>query len=45
MRVTIGSGKFLKDNDLVGKQDPFVRFSVYTNHCTSSVKDGAGLEA
>ena len=43
LKLTIKSGEFLKDADLIGKQDPFVRFvykgkDVETDHLDEAGK-------
>ena len=43
--MTIESASFLKDTDLLGKQDPFVRFLYGDKQCETDVKDNAGLYA
>ena len=36
---------FLKDADLIGKQDPYIEFSYNGKKVQTEVKDGAGLNA
>lgn len=43
--VTIVSASFLKDSDLFGKQDPFVRFEYGGKTLETDVMDNAGLNA
>ena len=43
--VTIVSATFLKDTDLFGKQDPFIRFQFGDKKLETDVMDNAGLNA
>jgi hypothetical protein len=36
---------FLKDTDLIGKQDPYIQFEYDSSKFTTSVQDDAGLYA
>lgn len=45
LEVKISEATFLKDEDALGKQDPFVQFSYDGFAFRTSVKDDAGLHA
>jgi Ca2+-dependent lipid-binding protein len=42
LKLTIKSGEFQKDADIVGKQDPFVRFKYKTKNVETDHLDDAG---
>ena len=43
--LNIQKASFLKDADLIGKQDPYMQFSYNGRKVQTEVKDGAGLNA
>ena len=45
LRIVIKSAVFLKDADLIGKQDPYIKFKYEDKSLQTEVKDGAGLNA
>ena len=45
LRIVIKSAHFLKDMDLIGKQDPYITFKYEDKTLQTDVKDGAGLNA
>jgi Ca2+-dependent lipid-binding protein len=45
MRIVIKSASFLKDSDLIGKQDPYIKFKYEDKDLQTDVKDDAGLNA
>lgn len=45
MRVIIKSATFLKDSDMIGKQDPYIKFNYESKDLKTDVKDDAGLAA
>jgi Ca2+-dependent lipid-binding protein len=45
LRVVIKSATFLRDADMVGKQDPYITFKYKDKELRTSVKDGAGKQA
>jgi Ca2+-dependent lipid-binding protein len=45
MRIVIKSATFLKDSDLIGKQDPYIKFKYEGKDLKTDVKDDAGLNA
>ena len=45
MIIIIKSATFLKDADLVGKQDPYIKFKYEDKYLQTDVKDDAGKAA
>ena len=45
MEITIVEARFLKDADLIGKQDPYVTFKYGRGEISTTVADGAGKHA
>ena len=45
LKLTIKSGEFVKDADVIGKQDPFVRFEYKTKKVETDPLDNAGTTA
>jgi len=45
LRLTIKKAEFLKDADVVGKQDPYIKFKYHGREVQTEVKDGAGKKA
>ena len=45
LRIVIKSAVFLKDADLIGKQDPYIKFKYEDKSLQTDVKDNAGLNA
>jgi Ca2+-dependent lipid-binding protein len=45
LNLVIVEAKFLKDADLIGKQDPYIKFKYNGKDVQTDVKDGAGKEA
>jgi Ca2+-dependent lipid-binding protein len=45
LNLIIVSATFLKDADLIGKQDPYIRFAYNGKKVETDVKDGAGKSA
>jgi len=45
IELIIVEAKFVKDADLIGKQDPFIQFKYDNKFGTTEVKDGAGKHA
>ena len=45
LRVIVHDAKFFKDNDFLGKQDPFVQFKYEDDYIKTKVVDDGGLEA
>jgi Ca2+-dependent lipid-binding protein len=45
LRIVVKSAVFLRDADLIGKQDPYITFKYEDKTLKTDVKDGAGLNA
>lgn len=45
MEITIVEARFLKDADMIGKQDPYVIFKYGRGQISTTVADGAGKHA
>ena len=45
LKLTVKSGQFLKDADVIGKQDPYVSFMYKGKKVQTDALDGAGLNA
>ena len=45
LRIVVKSAVFLRDADLIGKQDPYITFNYEDKTLKTDVKDGAGLNA
>jgi len=41
--ITLGRAQFFKDQDLIGKQDPFIQFKVDGDYLKSKVINNGGL--
>ena len=45
LELIIKEAHFLKDADLIGKQDPYIKFKYANKYIQTDVKDGAGKDA
>ena len=45
LEMVIVHASFLKDNDIIGKQDPYIQFTYNGKKVRTDTKDDAGLEA
>lgn len=45
LQLIINEAHFLKDSDLIGKQDPFIQFTYDSQNFRTEVKEDAGLDA
>ena len=45
LEITIEKATFLKDADLIGKQDPYIQFMYNNKKVRTETKDGAGKQA
>lgn len=43
LQITLGKANFFKDNDLIGKQDPFIRFLYDGQYVKSKTINNGGL--